>query len=70
MRTHIESLSGGKNMRPHLVEKDERPDHAPLLARQGAPHDELIAQIMGARHDDDLQGGIGLLIHGTYLPVT
>jgi hypothetical protein len=65
MRTHIESLSGGENMRPHLIKEDERPDHAPVPVWQGAAHLELITQIMRARHDDDLQCGIENFIHGS-----
>jgi hypothetical protein len=51
MRAHIQARSGMQHRRPHLVEKDERTDHAPLGRWQGAP-DLKAADIVGPRHDD------------------
>ena len=55
MRPHIQSMTCGKRMRAHLVEKDEGPDHALLPRGQGAPHFEVVAQVGRARHHHDFQ---------------
>jgi hypothetical protein len=49
-----------------MIEKDERPDHLPLAMRQRAPHCKSIAEIAGARHDDEVErvAGLGIAEHG------
>jgi hypothetical protein len=43
-----------------MVEEDERPDHLPLAMRQRAAHRKAVAEIAGARHDDQIERVAGL----------
>src|SRR5690606_26394982 len=53
MRPDIEAAAGAQDARPHLVEEDERPDHAPPAGRQGAAHLEA-AEVPRTRLDLEL----------------
>ena len=48
MRADVQPAPGEELARPHLVEEDERPDHLPLLRREGAADLEA-AHVVGAR---------------------
>ncbi len=54
MRPHVDAGPGAESRRPHLIQEDERTDHAPLRRRQRAA-DLEIPEIGGARHDHTLQ---------------
>jgi hypothetical protein len=54
VRPHIQPLPSAKRSRPHLVEENEGPDHAPLQRRQRSPHCEAIAEIAGRWQDDKI----------------
>ncbi|MNL80127.1 hypothetical protein D3C87_2068910 [compost metagenome] len=45
-------------MRAHLVEKDERPDHALLRRRQGTTYFKVVAEVTRARDDNNFQGAL------------
>src|SRR5262249_10505408 len=47
------ALAGAEFGGAHVIEEDERPDHAALRGGQGAPHEEA-AEVAGARHDHAL----------------
>jgi len=66
MRAHVHALAGHELHRPEMIEKDERADHLPLAVRQRPAHLESIAEIAGARHDDEFQrvAGFGIAEHG------
>ena len=66
MRPHVHALAGEKLHRPEMIEEDKRPDHLPLAMRQRAPNHKAIAEIAGARHDDDIErvAGGGIAEHG------
>ncbi len=55
MRTHVDGLrnAGGKIDRAHVIEKDERPDHASRCCRQHAA-DFKSAEIAATLFDDEL----------------
>ena len=50
VRAHVEAVAGTEFGRAHMIEEDERADHARLRRRQRAAHRE-VAEIGGARHD-------------------
>lgn len=58
VRTYVEPLPGCKYMRPHLVEKNVGPHHAPLPGRQRSPDLEVVAKFVRAGHYDDIDGAI------------
>ena len=66
MRPHVHALAGHELHRPEMIEEDEGPDHLPLAMRQRAPHLETIAEVAGARHNDQFQrvAGSGIAGHG------
>ena len=66
VRAHVHALAGDELHRPEMIEEDEGPDHLPLAVRQRAPHHEAIAEIAGARHDDEIERvtGLGIAEHG------
>ena len=66
MRAHVHALAGDELHRPEMIEEDEGPDHLPLAMRQRAPHRKAIAEIAGARHDDEIErvAGLGIAEHG------
>ena len=53
MRPHVDALAEQELRRPHLIEKDERPDHLPARRWQRPAHFEA-AEIARPRHDDHL----------------
>jgi hypothetical protein len=55
---HVEPGARAERRRPHLVEKDERADIAPLGRGQRAPHLET-ADVALARHDHMLDRSTG-----------
>ena len=59
VRADVDPLPRHELGRPHLVEEDERPDHAPAGGRQGAAHLES-AEVAGAGDDDGLDGIDGI----------
>ena len=66
MRAHVHALAGDELHRPEMIEEDEGPDHLPLAMRQRAPHRKSVAEIAGARHDDEIErvAGFGIAEHG------
>ena len=59
MRAHVEHLAGAQDGRAHLVEEDERANHAALRRRQRAAHFEA-AYVLGGGEDhgfDQVRGG-------------
>ena len=66
MRTHVDPPRQvrGKLHRTHVIEEDERADHAALRPRQHAPDLEA-AQIAATRFDHQLDRGVGT--HGASL---
>ncbi len=66
MRPHVHALAGHELHRAEMVEEDEGADHLPLAMRQRAPHLEAVAEVAGARHDDELErvAGQGIAEHG------
>ena len=55
MRPHRHAVAARRHgHRPEMVEEDERPDHAPLHARQHAAHGEARSQFVGAALDQKL----------------
>ena len=53
MRPHVDALAEQELRRPHLIEKDERPDHLPARRGQRPAHFEA-AEIARPRHDHHL----------------
>ena len=53
MRPHVDALAGAEFRRAHVVEEDERPDHAALRRGQRAA-DREAAEVAGARDDHAL----------------
>ena len=51
---------------PKWIQEDEGPDHLSLAVRQRAPHHKAVAEIAGARHDDEIErvAGFGIAEHG------
>ena len=66
MRANVHALAGHELHRPEMVEEDEGADHLPLAVRQRAPHLETVAEVAGARHDDQFErvAGEGIAEHG------
>ena len=66
MRAHVHALAGHELHRAEMIEEDERPDHLPLAVRQRAPDLKPVAEIAGARHDDEFErvAGFGIAEHG------
>ena len=66
MRPHVHALAGHELHRAEMIEEDEGPDHLPLAMRQRAPHHESVAEVAGARHDDEIErvAGHGIAEHG------
>ena len=66
MRAHVHALAGHELHRPEMIEEDEGTDHLPLAVRQRAAHLESVAEVAGARHDDEFQrvAGFGIAEHG------
>ena len=66
MRAHVHALAGHELHRPEMIEEDEGADHLPLAMRQRAPHRKAIAEVAGARHDDEIErvAGFGIAEHG------
>jgi hypothetical protein len=58
VRTHIQAGAGAQYCRPHLIEKNKRPDHAALAAGQGTAHMKAIAKIVYRRNDEELDAGV------------
>src|SRR5262249_10317713 len=54
MRPYIDPLANRKFRRPHLIPKDERPNHLPLCRRK-RPADIEAAEIADARYDYDVE---------------
>ena len=59
VRPDIQPPARRQHGRAEMIEKHERPDHAALARRQGAPHLE-IADILRPRHDDGFHVGTRL----------
>src|SRR2546428_12244617 len=51
MRPDVETPAGAERGRSHLIEEDERADHAPPPGGQGAAHVEPVAEIARAAQD-------------------
>src|SRR5262245_20878025 len=66
MRPHVHALAGHELHRAEMIEEDEGTDHLPLAMRQGAAHDESVAEVAGARYDDEVErvAGQGIAEHG------
>ena len=66
MRAHVHALAGDELHRPELVEEDEGADHLALAVRQRAAHLEAVAEVAGARHDDEVErvAGVRIAEHG------
>src|SRR3981081_4480852 len=66
MRADVHALAGHELHRPEMIEEDEGPDHLALAVRQRAAHLESVAEVAGARHDDELQrvAGVRIAEHG------
>jgi hypothetical protein len=62
----IHALAGHELHRAEMIEEDEGADHLPLPVRQCAAHREAVAEIAGARHDDEIERVAGFRIaqHG------
>jgi len=59
MRPHVETKAGAELGRTHVIEKNERPDHAPLRRGQGTSHGKA-ADVVRSRYDhlfDRVAGG-------------
>jgi hypothetical protein len=54
MRPHVHALAGEILHRSEMIEEDEGTDHLPLAMRQRAAHRKAVAEIAGARHDDEV----------------
>jgi hypothetical protein len=55
MRPHFHAVAARRHHnRPEMIEKDERPDHAPLGARQDAAHGKAGTELAGAALDQEL----------------
>src|SRR6516225_616287 len=55
VRPHVDSLPGMELGRAEMVEKDERPDHAPPGMGKRAAHRE-VPDIVAARYDHEIDG--------------
>src|ERR1700681_3765951 len=66
MRADVHALAGHELHRSEMIEEDEGPDHLALAVRQRAAHLEAVAEVAGARHDDQLQrvAGVRIAEHG------
>jgi hypothetical protein len=62
MRANVHAFAGHELHRAEMVEEDEGADHLPLAMRQCAPHLESIAEVAGARHDDEVERIAGFRI--------
>src|SRR6202042_902178 len=62
MRPHVHALAGDHLHRAEMVEENKRPDHLALAVRQRAAHLEAVAEVAGARHDDEFKRIAGLRI--------
>ena len=51
MGSYIQADAGLQDIGPHLIQKNERPHHAPTRSGQGAANLESIAEIAGAGND-------------------
>jgi hypothetical protein len=51
MRAHIQADTWLQDIGPHLIQKNERPHHAPTRSGQGSANLEPIAEIAGAGND-------------------
>src|SRR5271156_4961507 len=66
MRPHVHALAGHELHRAEMVEEDEGADHLALAVRQRAAHLESVAEVAGARHDDQFErvAGAGIAKYG------
>src|SRR6202163_3225444 len=66
VRAYVHALARHELHRPEMIEEDEGADHLALAVRQRAAHLESIAEVAGARHDDQFQrvAGFGIAEHG------
>ncbi len=66
MRADVHALAGEELHRAEMVEEDEGADHLPLAMRQRAADLKSVAEIAGARHDDEIErvAGFGIAEHG------
>jgi hypothetical protein len=55
MGPDVQAMSSKELRRPHLIEKDEWPNHLTLIARQSAAHFKAVAQIADSRNNDEFQ---------------
>ena len=55
MRADVHALAGHELHRSEMIEEDEGADHLPLAVRQRAAHLESVAEVAGARHDDEFE---------------
>ena len=62
MRPHVHALTGDELHRPEMIEEDKGPDHLPLAVRQRAADLKTVAEVAGARHDDEVERIAGLRI--------
>ena len=63
VRAHVDAVAGAELGRAHVVEEDERPDHAALRRGQGASHRES-PDVAGARHDHAFERVAGMCVAG------
>src|SRR5262249_57294018 len=68
MRPHVHALAGDELHRAEMIEEDEWTDHLPLAMRQRAPYGKAVAEVAGARHDDQGErvARPGISEHGTF----
>src|SRR5216684_936585 len=66
MRADVHALPGPELNRTATTKQDEGTDHLALAVRQRAAHLESVAEVAGARHDDELQrvAGVRIAEHG------
>ena len=66
VRAHVHALAGDELHGAEMIEEDERPDHLPLAVRQRAPDRKAVAEVAGARHDDEIEriAGLGIAEYG------
>ncbi len=60
---HVEPASGRQHIGAHLVQENERADHAPHPVGQGAPYFELVAQVMRQRFDYKVERAVQIVVH-------
>src|SRR5713226_22365 len=66
MRANVHALAGYELHRSEMIEEDEGADHLALAVRQRAAHLESIAEVAGARHNDQFErvARFGIAKHG------